>query len=804
MSWPKTFVGTLNTDIDAAGIGASKVSGSTGIYKLTGWSRAYRASANVTTFYQFSDAVADKNCRAALALFVDSTTLVERIGVTMRDTSTNATTGRNKVHFRLRTESSTAAFLEIFGVVGGSFPGTPNASAGFTIAANTNYTFICEANNDVFTIYAADGVTVLCGPVTISDAVLQNPGKIGLYSSSTSTAATAGASDGGGTGTHIVSVDLTYLNADVTASGSPAGVTITAPTGTASAAGGDVTASGAPDDVVITAPTGAASAGNPLAIAEFFGSNVSLSASTVTNGSTSTPIVNIVMRNPEGGTPIWQHVRFCLVNDSSESKTATVNIDLANEESGTNTVRSTWPGPYRANTLNDIDAWTAIARSATGGILTFSVPMAPGETVYICSMPPGIRPQAEDWIAKLVAAYPTLIHDDVPSRVALGSTAYKCDTAPTVADELGRTISGEPMMAFRIGNDAVGVPALKPEICLFSMLHPGEDHGFIQLRGCVDKLLSDATYATLRNSFNFVVRPIGAPNGTKGGYRRYEPRVGFSDGDNLNREWKPSTLNQTAQKWQALLNTDHGASFSRVRALVDFHDLSAGSQVAFYYYRAESPNLAALRAVVEAAIPGIASQPSTNDSTTTDYFINTKGVGPAMTAEVSDQAASLAGYMAVGAGWAATIKGWFEAGLLGVDASGAAPTITVSAPTGNASAGGADVTGGGTPSPVAVSAPTGNATAGGSDVTGGGAPSSVTVSAPTGTANASSNVTASGVPPGVNVAAPSGRIEVPAGAGGTPDAIETNSPEGQIVVTVDALLGAIFVEMPPELRRINL
>ena len=362
--------------------------------------------------------------------------------------------------------------------------------------------------------------------------------------------------------------------------------------------------------------------------------------------------------------------------------------------------------------------------------------------------------------------------------MALGSTAYKCDTAPTVLDELGRTISGEPMMGFRVGNDAVGVPSLKPEICLFSMLHPGEDHGFIQLRGFMDKWLTDSTFATVRNSFNLVVRPIGAPNGTKGGYRRYEPRAGFASGDNLNREWKSSSLNGTSQKWQDILDADHGITFPRVRALVDFHDLSSGSQVAFYYYRAESPNITALRSVVEAAIPGIASVSSTNDSTTTDFFVNTKGVGPSMTGEVSDQSASLPGFMAVGAGWASTVKGWFEAGLLGADAIAAPAGVTLTAPAGAASSGSADVEASGTPSGVTVSAPTGEAVAGGADVEAAGDPASVSIAAPGGLA--STSVEAAGEPAGIAITAPDGSIQAGATAFGDPSGFAISAPSGSI------------------------
>lgn len=775
MAWPKGFAGAVNTDIDAAGIGASKITGASGAFRLTGHGRAYRAVASQTTFYHFSDSFTDTDYRVKFRFKVDSTTLTERIGITMRDTSTNATTGRNFVHLRLRTAGSVNAFIEVTKAVGGTFPGSALGTYNLTIAADTEYEFVGEMIDDQFRLYASDGVTLLLGPITIADAVLQNAGKVGLYSSGDSTAATPGATDGTGTGSHLVNVDFVSLNADVEATGSPATITVTAPTGSIVVEGADVEATGAPPAVTVTAPTGLASSGLSLQLlTDFDGSNADGAGSVITNGDTSTPTLDLAIRNPEGGTPLWQHFLYALHNPDAASKTVTVNTDLTNQEGG-NTIRSTWSGPYRCNVMTDHNGWAAMSRSATGGVLTYTVVVGAGETVYIASMPPNTRSQVLDWLADLVAAHPTWIHDDTEARLAHDGDPYVADIAPTVLDDLGRTHSNEPMLSFRVGNDSVGTPKQKKRVVLFASLHPGEHHGFIQLRGCINQWLTDVGLTSARNDIELWVYPLGAPNGVKAGYRRYEPRVGWAEGDNLNREWRAGTPSGVANKWKAILDLDHGTGFDRVEGLIDFHDLSHSTQIVTVYHRAETPNLASYLAIISAEFTGEQIIESGNSDTTTDYFVNTKGVGPAFTAEVSDQAASLAGFEAVGASWANILGDFYAAGLLGapdVFAGGAPASVTVTAPTGQIEV---PADAGGTPAVISVSAPTGTITAG---VVATGEPATITVTAPTGQIEVPAN--ASGTPAVISVTAPTGVASVPdaANASGAPAIITVTAPTG--------------------------
>lgn len=790
MAWPKLFTGAAATDIDAAGIGASKVTGAGGAFRLSGYGRAFTAIASQTTFYQFSDTLTDKNYRLPWSFFVDSTTLEERFGVFVRDTSTNATTGRNGVLFRLRTQANTSAFLEIFRVIDGGF-GTAVASVGLTIAPNTPYSYVIEAENDQFTLYAADGVTPVVGPVTISDAVLQNAGKIGLYSSSQGVAATGGASDQAGTGTHIVSLDFEYINNDVVATGTPASVTVTAPTGAASADGAPVEATGSPPQASVTAPTGSASSGLPLALLwDFDGSNASSASTVISNAETTTPTVDLALRNPEGGTPLWQHFLFGLQNPDAVAKTATINVDLTNKDGG-NGILSTWSGPYKASTLTDHTAWEAVARSAAAGVLTFTIVVPGNSSVYVASMPPNTQAQIESRIAAFAAAYPSLIHDDLPSRIAEGGAAYVVDIAPTVADDLGRTFTNRPMFGFRIGNDAVGTPKQKRRVLFFANRHPGEHHGNFQLWGALQEWASstDPLIVAARDEIELWVYPQHAVNGIAAGYRRHEPRIGYAPGDDINREWKTNSGNHIAVQWINVLTTDHGAGYDRVEAVIDFHDLAYSTQLIVYYYRAETLNLAALRAVIDAEFTSELPLETTNTDTATDYFVNTVGT-IAFTAEVSDEAASLAGFEAVGAGWARIVSKWNDAELIGTDpveASGTPAGVTVTVPTGAASADGAPVEATGAPSGVGITAPSGSASASGEAS---GSPSGVNVTAPEGSASAGPAPTeASGEPAAVTVSAPTGAISAGATATGTPADVSMSAPAGFASGTEE--------EMPP-------
>lgn len=670
MPFNLSFAGAVNTDLSAAGIGLSKLSGDTGAFRLSGWGRAFRA-VNTAVQYQHSEVITNADYKVTWGFFVDSTTVAERWGVTLRDTTT-VNTNRNMILSRIRTEASTAAFIELYKCVGNVF--TLVGTSNLTIAANTPYEFVTEVEGSA--VRVKQGASTLIN-YTITDSVLLNAGKVGLYASPNDPVSTAGASDGTGTGSHLQTYNFDYLvaglnaNLDKTLDNTSVVATAGSPQSVA-----DLTKT--VDSVIVSAT---ADNGVPVPtttlLSDIHGANCSPTGTTITNPTTLNPVVDLVMRNPEGGTYMWQHFLFGL--SGCAGKTITVNVSLANKEGGT-TILSTWSGPYKANTMNDWQAWTPIARSATAGVLTFTI-TGDDDTVYISSMPPNTRGQMESWMSYLESTYPSFMHDDLPSRIAQGGDAYVVDIAPTVVDELGRTSTNQPMFGFRIGDDTFGTPKQKKRMILMSSRHPGEHHGFLQLQGYIDRWLtsSDPLIVEARKRIELWVYPQQAVNGIALGYRRHEPRVGFAQGDDINREWLPNSLNDIADYWREVFNTDHGVGYDLVEGMIDFHDLSYSTQLIVYYYRAETPQLTELRAVIDSKFTGEISSASNNENTATDWFVNTKGVGPSFTAEVSDEATSLTGFRSAGGTWADITAEWQNQGLLGnyTDASVTLGNVTL-------------------------------------------------------------------------------------------------------------------------------
>lgn len=758
MALPIDFAGTAGQTLQAYNAGFALANSTTGSLAITAAGRL-RRNATVNYNYTYSSELppsADYWVEADF--FFDSTTRTERFGITGR----NSTSALTFYLARVATDGSATANVQLWKWVAGT---ATQLGSSYAINISGDPTFKIRLD------MAGSTIRVLVNGVeriNVTDSSVTAAGRIGFYGSPDAD------TFGDTTGMHLDNYTASFAATDVVASGAPPQVTVTAPTGEASATGGDVEASGSPSTVTVTAPTGAASSGLPLALLwNFDGSNASIADSVITNAESSAPTLDLVMRNPEGGLPMWQHIFCGLQNPDSGDKTVTVNVDLANMEGG-NTILSTWSGPYKAATLTDHTAWQAVSRSATGGVLTFVIVVPGNSSIYIASMPPNSQAQIESRIAEFATLYPALIHDDLPSRIAEGGAPYVVDIAPTIVDELGRTFSGRPMLAARFGNDAVGVPMEKPRILIMANRHPGEVHGNFQMWGFLHYWASSTNplIVKLRNETEIWVLFNQATNGIAAGYRRHEPRVGYAPGDDINREWKTTTLNHIAKQWIDALVVDHGATFSKLKAVIDLHDLSYSTQLIVYYYRTETPNLAALRAIIDARFTDEIALSSSNTDTATDFFVNTVGAMegadpiPAFTAEVSDQATSLEGFAAVGAGWADIVASWYDTGLLGGFAGGAPTSVTVTAPTGSASAEGADVVASGEPSQVSVSAPTGSATG---DVAASGAPTTVSVTAPSGGIVSEAN--ASGAPPSVTITAPSGAATGAADV--TPTAVRT-------------------------------
>lgn len=685
MPFNLSFAGAAGTDLAAAGIGLNKL-GTTGAFQLSGWGRAVRTG-TAAVHYQHSETLTSGDVRITVAFRVDSLTIAERWGPTFRDTSTyNAgtqTTTRNALLWRIRTVGSSEGFLELYKIVNSAFTVIQSVPFTFTSQPGTNdanlYVFVIEVVGDQVTV-KRNGVDVVT-PYTITDSVLLNAGKIGLYASPNDPGGTGGASNLNGTGTHLETFSFEYVSAgaDAELSGSIPEIDVVAPTAEF-ATTNDVDFQGAIPEILSEAPGANFSNGLDAYFDHDFDGCNTAASSTITNPGSANPQVVLQIRNPEQLTVMWQHARACIKN--AAGRTIDFALDTATQEAGSG-VYNAWSGPYWAPTLDDHTAWQPVSRTMDGTIIRWSVNAGVHDTIYVATMPPNTRSQVMSWIAALTAAHPNMVHDDLPSRVAAGYGPYTCDRAPTVTDEIGRVHSNEPMLGFRYADDSVGIPFQKHRIVLFAGMHPGEDHGFIQMRGFLDRWATDPALAQVRATTELWIYPIMATNGSRAGYRRFEPKPSYSGGGDINREWYSGTVHPTAQKWLAIMATDHGVNYDRVKAFIDFHDLSKSTQIIVYYYRGASTNLTGIRAVIDAQFPAALGVQSTSVDTATDHF-QKQGVQPSITAEVSDQATSLDGFFNVGRGWASVVKGWYDAGLLGgtnVTMTGTAlPEVTLTAP----------------------------------------------------------------------------------------------------------------------------
>ncbi len=394
---------------------------------------------------------------------------------------------------------------------------------------------------------------------------------------------------------------------------------------------------------------------------EFPGANCHPTGTLILDADTPTPLVKLAIRNPEGGLAQWQSFRFGLAGCAG--KVIQVEVPLAGKEGGP-TYRPIWSGPFVANRFDDFRAWQPASRSISAGLLRFTVAGKLDNTLYVASMPPNSLPQCMSWIRSLVASHPDWIHDDLPSRVAAGGGPYTCATAPTVKDETGRTISGQPMLGFRIGNDRVGKALAKRRFVVMAGVHPSEDHGPIQLRGFAAEWLTNPALQVLRDTTDLIVYPIVAANGMHAGYRRYEPSADIPTGTDLNRSFDGPTTNLTAKGWRQIFAQDLHADLTR--GGLDFHDVSPGQELVWAYHPKETP--AGTLAAIRAEHRRVTFFPTTNVGTTMQWVRSNTAAGlhgTAITAEVSDEAGTLADYVDVGARWAWVAKHWMEGGLMG-------------------------------------------------------------------------------------------------------------------------------------------
>lgn len=401
--------------------------------------------------------------------------------------------------------------------------------------------------------------------------------------------------------------------------------------------------------------------------ANFAGANANTTLSSVSNANTMTPTVVIRVRSPEDSE--WQQALYKL-NDVA-GKTLTNQILLAEKEDDPDAFLGSWEGPWWSTDPSaGPEGWTNVAWSqVSGDRITFTLSPGAANTIYVATMPPWTQTVVAAWIASLESAFPTYIHDDLPSRVALGGAAYVCALSGSGVDENGRSISNLPIYGFRIGNDSAGTFP-KRRIVLFSGVHSGEWYGGAQLRGFVAELLTGIHSATLLAEFDFYVYPLHSIKGNYLGFRRNEAASSFLNNADANREWADGdgTL-ATVVQVQGILDVDHGVAHSEVKGFFDFHDGKNVSDVAWFYYFTGQTGFTEFGALVAAENAEIVPAFSAIASGTTSQYWMGKGVNFAWTCEMADEKSTYAEAMGYGAAYARAVKTAEDAGMLGSPAS---------------------------------------------------------------------------------------------------------------------------------------
>lgn len=398
----------------------------------------------------------------------------------------------------------------------------------------------------------------------------------------------------------------------------------------------------------------------------FSGCNVSAASSSVTNGGTSTPTVNLVPYNADPLETIWQ--QWLAGASDVAGKDVNFSVNLTNKETDSS-VASTYDGPWWA-TAPDALTWTKVSSyNVAGGFMTFTVSPGAASTIYVASVPPHTLPRTLAWIQNLASTYSTLIHDDLTPRVRKAVGAYICGQSGTHRDDLSRTVSSLPMYGFRIGNDSAGpqAPNAKREIIVFCGVHSGEWHGFHQLQGFIDEWLTNSALSALRDNVNLYVYPAQSVGGMELGFRRAEAINSTVTSYDVNREWGDADGTvPTVAAWQDIIDEQHGVVLHNVVGFIDFHDATKNNATdgnAYFNYMSGMANFSAIETLLLAENSELAGVVTDVAVTTIEYFF-VKGVNFSLTFEARDERNTITQTMDYGRAVARAVKSAYDAGYL--------------------------------------------------------------------------------------------------------------------------------------------
>lgn len=690
MTLPVTFTGAAGTLLPAYDADWEKITDNiSGDWKINENGNAARratASQNGMAVYKAADAIPSSANYIVKAGFIKKGNSTERIGIMARASDTT----RNG--YVLRWTNGTSTTLTLMKATNASpvIMGSAITLSGVTNGVPRNLGLRVDGNQ-ISAIDLDNGNAVLIGPITDTDHTAA--GYIGLWYTSDSTSATTT------TGVDLDNLDIEYLAApfvyesDAQSSSQAAGALSTAiqlagnavatvaaaailTTGSALMSAEAESRTSASASLSTSIPLAAAARSSSSGQAQLGyvptyldldvpGCNVDATSVVITGADTLTPTIRFAVRTPDDAE--WQ--QYLAKARNMRGKTATIEVSVAGKEVDPDTYLGTYQGPWHSPTIT-ADTWSLVSSfTVTGGYKTYQVSGGANDDVYIASIPPLTQESALAWIQSLESAHPTLVHDDLPSRLALAVSdppnagPYICSRSGAGEDENAREVTNLPMYGFRLGNDSLGTQP-KRRIVLFCGVHCGEWNGFHMLKGFADEYLAGTHATALQTNFDVYIYPLHSILGNYLGFRRAEPLPSGISYD-ANREWADGdTTVPTVVKWQQNMDADHGVSHGeRVVVFLDFHDGKKTSDKSWYYYQPGFANQAAWHALVQAENSEILAEESTADGTTQDYWFG-KGVAFTFNPEVADEKSTITELEGYGAAYARAIKAAEDADLL--------------------------------------------------------------------------------------------------------------------------------------------
>lgn len=308
--------------------------------------------------------------------------------------------------------------------------------------------------------------------------------------------------------------------------------------------------------------------------------NVLLSSSSVTNGSSLTPTLNIVPRTMINDWMPGKSIQFTFYGaaDKVNAKTPQFKVKFwtsTTHNTSTDIILYATDNPfniaggYRPEWSYDARTWTKFDHclyDADNLYFRFynDAPFTQ-DTVYYSTSTPWQEGLTGEWLATL----PTTYIQETDSVTAYGGADYVFGQSSVKVNELAESIDACNYYAFKISSGSGlapnGLP--KEKFIVFAGNHAGEDPGNWALKGFAEFLLTEDPEAQdARDWLDFYFYPDICPPGRRGGHWRSDWDAAHPTYD-ANRHWTDSTMESIVAHKAAVITDTGGA----VAGGISFH-----------------------------------------------------------------------------------------------------------------------------------------------------------------------------------------------------------------------------------------